>query len=115
MAMTADPEHRWACCKIMQRNKVHILRKIEIGAVIMAPKEAPIQTIPITNNKDNKKNSLTRKLQTEIQCQNITTIINRYKHREGWDRTTTATTKIQKYNYQQAAKFLFRIVSLGIW
>lgn len=42
MATTADPEHRWACCKIMQRNKVHTVRKIEFEAVIMAAKEPPM-------------------------------------------------------------------------
>lgn len=85
MAMTANPEHRWACCKIMQRNKVHTVGKIEFGAVIMAAKETSMQTMHSANTKDNKKNSLTRKLQMEIQCscQNISTIINRYKPRKG--------------------------------
>lgn len=103
MAVTADPEHRWACCKIMQRNKVHTVRKIEIGAVIMAAKEPSMQTMPSINTKDNKKDSLTSKLQTEIQCfcQKISTIINRYKTRERWGRTNRTTTKIQKYNHQQ--------------
>lgn len=80
MAMTADPEHRWACCKVMQRNKVQTVIKIEIGAVIMPAKQPPMQTMPSENTKDNKKNSLTSKFQIEIQCscQKISTIINRY-------------------------------------
>lgn len=104
MAMTADPEHRWACCKIMQRHKVHRVRKSEIWAVIMAAKEPPIQNMPSTNTGDNKKNSLTSKLQIEIQCfcQKISTIINKYKPKERWGRTNR-TTKIQKYNHQQSA------------
>lgn len=66
MAMTADPEHRWACCKILQRNEVDTVKKSEIGAVIMAAKEPPMQTMPSTNTKNNKKYSLTSKIQIEI-------------------------------------------------
>lgn len=85
MAKTANPEHRWACWKIMQKNKVHTVRKIEIGAVIMAAKEPPMQTMPSANTKHNKKKSLTSKLQIEIpcSCQKISAIIDRYKHRKG--------------------------------
>lgn len=104
MAMTADPQHRWACCKIMRKNKVHTVRKSEIGAAIMAAKESPMLTMTSTNTKDNKKKSFTSKLQIEIQCfcQKISTITNRYKPRERWGRTNR-TTKIQKYNHQQLA------------